>query len=63
MITIIGYIVGLSGMYLLSDSVWSINYYLGKSSETFWRNHIVRVVRGIIAVGLMVAGLILILIK
>lgn len=63
MITIIGYLVGLAGMYLLTDSVWSINYYKGRTNETFWRNHIIRVVRGIIAAGLMAAGLVLILIN
>lgn len=64
MVTIIGYLVGIAGMWLLSDSIWSISYYLDKKkNETFWRNHIIRVVRGTIAVGLITAGLLLVLIK
>ena len=63
MVTIIGYLVGVAGMWLLSDSIWSITYYIGRTNETFWRNHIIRVVRGTIAVGLITAGLLLVLIK
>ncbi len=57
MTTLFGYLIGLIGMWLLSDSVWSICYYIDRKDETFWRNHIVRVVRMALAVTLMIIGL------
>lgn len=58
MTVLYGYIVGLIGMWFISDAIWSINYYLG-SSETFWRNQLYRVVRLLMSIVLIVIGLLL----
>ncbi len=55
-----GYIVGLIGMWLLGDSVWSICYYLDRKEETWLRNHSVRLVRMVCALCLIIIGGILI---
>jgi len=50
----IGYIIGLIGMFVLQDAVASIAFYY---PEEKWRwNHTARFIRGIMGVGLMVIG-------
>lgn len=53
---LVGFIMIVMGAWLLSDSIWSIFYYLGRENETFWRNHSVRIVRGFLAIILIVIG-------
>lgn len=52
----LGYLTGLIGMWLVSDAIWSINYYLHNKDETWLRNHSVRLVRLLCGIALMVIG-------
>ena len=57
-----GYIIGLLGMWILSDGILSWTLYLhspsyeGSSRQTFWRDHWVRLVRIICGIALMIIG-------
>jgi hypothetical protein len=51
----IGYAVGLIGMWLLSDALYSLILYKDKG-EPFWRCHSIRVVRGVLSLTLIVIG-------
>lgn len=57
-----GYILGLIGMWILSDAILSWSLYInapsyeGSKRQTFARDHWVRLVRGICGVILMVMG-------
>ncbi len=57
-----GYVVGLAGMWLFSDAVYSILLYLtapgydGKPKQTWARDHSIRVIRGLLAIILVVIG-------
>ena len=56
-IGMIGYIIGLIGIWILQDSVASIAFYPNEK----WRwNHIVRMVRGIMGIVLIIFGALLI---
>ena len=58
----IGYAIGLMGMWILSDGILSWTLYLnapsyeGSKRQTFLRDHWVRAVRIIVGVVLMVLG-------
>lgn len=58
----IGYCLGLMGMWFFSDGLLSWTLYLnapsyeGSPKQTFWRDHWVRAVRIILAIALMVIG-------
>lgn len=56
------YILGLIGTWLLSDALYSIILYAnapsydGKTKQTFKRDHWIRVVRAICAIGIIIIG-------
>ena len=58
------YIIGLIGMWLMSDSIYSIMLYLtspgvdGETKQTWKRDHWIRIVRGLIGIFLMTIPLI-----
>jgi len=58
----IGYLIGLIGMWVFSDAILSITLYLnapsyeGSKKQTWGRDHWVRIVRGICSVVLMIIG-------
>ena len=58
----IGYIIGLIGMWILSDAILSITLYLnspsydGSPKQTWAKDHWVRVVRGVCGIALMYLG-------
>ena len=60
-----GYTIGLIGVWLSRDSIYSIFLYWnapsyeGSQRQTFRRDHWVRVVRGLIGVALIVLGAII----
>ena len=61
---IIQYIVGLLGMWIVSDAILSITLYYhapsyeGSSKQSWGRDHWVRVVRGIIGIALIILPLV-----
>ena len=64
MISIYGYIVGLIGLWVISDGILSWTLYLnapsyeGSTKQTFWRDHWVRLVRIICGIALIALGVI-----
>ena len=58
----IGYLVGLMGMWVFSDGILSWTLYLhapsyeGSKKQTFLRDHWVRAVRILIGIALMILG-------
>ena len=58
----IGYIIGLMGMWVVSDGILSWTLYLnapsyeGSKRQTFLRDHWVRAVRIVLGITLMVLG-------
>ena len=65
-IAFIGYIIGLIGMWIFSDAIFSWTVYLhapsyeGSPKQTFWRDHWVRLARMIASLILMwIGGLLL----
>ena len=58
----IGYAVGLIGMWIVSDGILSWTLYInspsyeGSKRQTFWRDHWVRAVRIISGIALIVLG-------
>ncbi|KKL96444.1 hypothetical protein LCGC14_1844370 [marine sediment metagenome] len=56
------YLTGLIGMWIFSDAVYSTILYLnspsydGKTKQTWKKDHSIRVVRGVLAIALMVMG-------
>lgn len=63
MISIMGYITGLIGLWIVSDGILSWTLYLnapsyeGSKKQTFCRDHWVRLVRIICGLALIVIGL------
>jgi hypothetical protein len=51
----IGYAVGLIGMWLLSDALYSLILYKD-NGEAFWKCHSIRVVRLVLGLSLIVIG-------
>lgn len=57
-----GYILGLIGMWIFSDAVYSYTLYANSPTydvnkrQTWKKDHWVRLVRAILAVGIMVIG-------
>jgi len=57
-----GYIIGLIGMWVMSDGLYSIALYLGAPSfregelQSWRKDHAIRLIRVIIGIFLMVAG-------
>ena len=49
------YAIGLIGMWLLSDALYSLILYKDKR-EPFWKCHSIRVVRGVLGLVLIVIG-------
>lgn len=56
----IGYFVGLGGMFIFCDGLASLWAYLPSKRETWRRNHGLRLVRCLFGIGFMCAGGILI---
>jgi len=56
---LVGYLMGLGGLWLLSDCFYSLILYHDKPDEKWWRNHSIRVIRGIIGIGFMAMGWVL----
>ncbi len=52
----IGYFLGIIGCWLLCDGWISLNLYWRNKEQTFWRDHIIRVIRMAIGVSLMITG-------
>ena len=56
----IGYYVGLIGCWMLADCVASLYTYTGNNEKAkgqdFWRDHSLRILRGILGIALMVIG-------
>ena len=50
-----GYALGLMGMWLFSDAIYSLILYKDKG-EPFWKCHSIRFIRLILAVGIMLIG-------
>ena len=57
-----GYLLALIGMWLLSDAIYSFVLYVnapsydGKTRQTFKKDHFIRLIRGILAVIIIVIG-------
>ena len=49
-----GYVIGLCGIWLLQDSLASIAFY---PSENWKWNHMARLIRGVIGITLIVLGI------
>ena len=64
LVHIIGYWVGVGGMWIAADGIASLWIYTSNDErakgQTFWRDHSVRVVRCLIGIGLIIAGALLI---
>jgi len=58
------YIIGCIGTWMLADAVSSLWTYTGNSErakgQTFWRDHALRIFRGLLGIGLIIIGIILI---
>ena len=61
-IRIIGYSIGLIGMWIFSDGAYSIALYLNTPSfrsgekQSWKKDHAIRLVRSLLGIGLMLAG-------
>ncbi len=51
-----GYFLGLGGVWLFADALFSLGCYLGKPGQSIWKDHIIRYIRGVIAIALMAIG-------
>lgn len=56
-----GYLIGLMGMWLFCDAVFSISIYLNKAGyhgekQTWRRDHWIRIIRALCGVALIVIG-------
>ena len=55
----IGYFVGLLGMWVLADGVASLWAYTDgerAKNQTFWRDHFLRIIRCLVGIALMILG-------
>lgn len=50
------YAVGLIGVWVASDGIYSILYYLDDNHESWWRNHSVRILRVVLGISLVILG-------
>ena len=48
--------LGVIGTWMVADAVSSLWAYCGKEGETFWRNHALRIWRGILGIILVIIG-------
>lgn len=52
----IGYWLGLTGMWLFCDGWISLSLYIGKPNQSWLKDHVIRVIRLLIGIWLMVIG-------
>ena len=58
----LGYLIGLGGMWIMSDGIYSWSLYKNASTygsnckQTFWRDHWVRLARILWGIFFMIAG-------
>jgi len=51
-----GYAIGLMAMWLFCDAWISLSLYIGRPGQTWAKDHSIRVIRGLVAIALMVIG-------
>mgnify|MGYP001608545484 CR=1 FL=1 len=50
------YWLGVIGAFIVMDCVASLWTYCGRDNETFWRNHALRIWRGVLGIILVIMG-------
>lgn len=60
MLIYIAYTIGVIGTWIIADAVASLWTYLPKKEETFWRNHALRIWRGLLGLILVILGIMII---
>jgi len=62
-IFVIAYMMGLSGCWILADAIASLYTYTGNNQkaagQNFWRDHLLRIWRGLVGIYLMYLGYLL----
>ena len=48
-------LVGI-GVWLFSDSLYSLLIYLGRPEEKWWKNHSIRVIRLVLGIAIVIIG-------
>lgn len=49
-------IIRMLGVYLVTDGWFSLNCYIGKAGQVWWRDHSIRIVRILIGITMMIWG-------